>query len=384
MRVVMGLSLTAGSAVWVLVDTYDGSIIADEVVDLDSVGEISRAAARSVQEYALQSERLIDGVRLVWTEDARHEGVRLRTKLRLFGFESIETVSEEEAREGRNRTARHIAPHMVLAYGAARADLDDPADKSVLLRLAEKVPSRNAEYGAGAPVIAERVAAVRVAGSEAAMRTSDRARQLMSALPGGVGARAAAAVFAVAVTGVVGYALFGYSPKHDVPQPAVAEAVAPAPAAIPEQVLPAPLPAAVEPAPVMVDEVAIPAAVPETAPSPQYSAAVPETAVEAEVSDETSTETYAAAVPQTTSDVPAATVSPGLRTPEPSTAQTVGAAEIGQQLPAQTGVPHLTGPGPAAGPVQPYTAPAQASPGMIPPPAPPAPGPLGALFGALP
>ncbi|WP_237674087.1 hypothetical protein [Mycolicibacterium parafortuitum] len=376
----MGLSLTAGSAVWVLVDTYDGSIIADEVVDLDTVGEISRAAARSVQEFALQSERLIDGVRLVWTEDARHEGVRLRTKLRLFGFEAIDTVSEEAAREGRNRTARHIAPHMVLAYGAARADLDDPADKGVLLRLAEKVPSRNSEYGAGAPVIAERVAAVRVAGSEAAMRTSDRARQLMEALPGGVGVRAAAAVFAVAVTGVVGYALFGYSPKHDVPQPAVAEAVAPAPAAIPEPVLPA----VVEPAPIMVEEVAIPAAVPETAPSPQYSAAVPETAAEVEVSDETSTGTYAAAVPQTTSDVPAATVSPGLRTPEPSTAQTVGAAEIGQQLPAQTGVPHLTGPGPAAGPAQPYTVPAQASPEVIPPPAPPAPGPLGALFGALP
>ena len=57
MRVVMGLSLTATSAVWALVDTKDGAILADEVVALDSVNEIARATARSVQAFALQSDR---------------------------------------------------------------------------------------------------------------------------------------------------------------------------------------------------------------------------------------------------------------------------------------------------------------------------------------
>ena len=63
MRVVMGLSLTAKSAVWALVDTKDGTILADEVVTLDSANAIARAAARSIQPFALQSERDIAGVR---------------------------------------------------------------------------------------------------------------------------------------------------------------------------------------------------------------------------------------------------------------------------------------------------------------------------------
>ena len=71
MRVVMGLSLTATSAVWALVDTKDGAILADEVVALDSVNEIARATARSVQAFALQSDRDIDGIRMTWTDDGR-------------------------------------------------------------------------------------------------------------------------------------------------------------------------------------------------------------------------------------------------------------------------------------------------------------------------
>ncbi|TRW79448.1 hypothetical protein FK535_21900, partial [Mycolicibacterium sp. 018/SC-01/001] len=140
MRVVMGLSLTAKSAVWALVDTRDGTILADEVVTLDSANEIARAAARSVQEFALQSRHDIEGVRLTWHDDARAHGIRLRTKLRLFGFDTVETVTQEAAREGRNRTARHIAPHLVLAYGAARADLHADEHRNVLSRLVALVP----------------------------------------------------------------------------------------------------------------------------------------------------------------------------------------------------------------------------------------------------
>nr|ABP45929.1 conserved hypothetical protein [Mycolicibacterium gilvum PYR-GCK] len=372
MRVVLGLSVTAGSAVWVLVDTYDGSIIADEVVALDSTHEIARAAARSVQDYATQSSRDIDGVRLVWDDEARHEGIRLRTKLRLFGFEVIETVSEEAAREGRNRTARHIAPHMVLAYGAARADLDDASDKGVLRRLTEKVPARDlADRGAGAPALTDRFASARIAGSEAAMRASDRWRDISSRVPGGTVARVAAGFFAVAVTGVVGYALLGSSTSHEVPQPAVAEAVVPPP---PVAVQPAPVtmpPAAVvadAPAPAAVPEVA---SVPEYLPEPEYTA-VPEMATE--VTTDVATEVATATAAEAT-DVPATTATPDLI----GTAQTVGTGTA--ELPAATGEPHLTGLGPAAGP-----APlAQATPSAVGTPAPPAPaGPVGALLGALP
>ncbi len=143
MRVVMGLSLTATSAVWALVDTKDGAILADEVVALDSVNEIARATARSVQAFALQSDRDIDGIRMTWTDDGRDHAIRLRSKLRLFGFDTIEHVSEDEAREGRNQTARHIAPHLTLAYGAARAH---PADEAhhLLRRLTSRVPAARA------------------------------------------------------------------------------------------------------------------------------------------------------------------------------------------------------------------------------------------------
>lgn len=153
MRVVLGLSLTATSAVWVLVDTEDGKILADEVVAVDSSDEVARAAARSVQAFDVQTEHNIEGVRLTWSDDARAHGIRLRTKLRLFGFETVETVTPEDARTNRNKTARHIAPHLALAYGAARtnaADLD--SRYGVFRRLAARVPLRIA--GAASAVAA--------------------------------------------------------------------------------------------------------------------------------------------------------------------------------------------------------------------------------------
>ena len=128
MRLFLGLSLTVSSAVWVLVDTDNGNLLAEEVVALDSLPDLARAAAVGVQTFDAQTEYDIEGVRLTWCDDASQQGIRLRTKLRLFGFEKVETVSQEAAREGRNMTARFLAPHLVLAYGAARSDRH--ADKS--------------------------------------------------------------------------------------------------------------------------------------------------------------------------------------------------------------------------------------------------------------
>ena len=51
MRLVLGLSLTVSSAVWVLVDTDNGNLLAEEVVALDSLPDLARAAAVSVQTF---------------------------------------------------------------------------------------------------------------------------------------------------------------------------------------------------------------------------------------------------------------------------------------------------------------------------------------------
>lgn len=333
MRVVLGLSLTAASAVWVLVDTYDGRIIADEVVPLESLNEIARAAARSVQAFALQSDKDIDGVRLVWTDDARQHGIRLRTKLRLFGFETVETVSEDAAREGRNRTARHIAPHMVMAYGAARADLEDSDGRNVLRRLAARVP-------------------------------------LPLRVPTGVPVRlaAAASVAALAIIGVGLYSFVGHSPSPAVTDTSIAGAVvpdapaAPAPAAIPA----APIPAPAVPQAVTVPEPTVAVEVPDTAQM------MPEYASAPTVVDDTES-----AIPDVTSVADAVEV--------PALDPVHGAAEVASpaQLATIAGSPHLSGAGPAAGP-QPVAVPGQATPALVQPSEPAPAGPLGALFGALP
>lgn len=344
MRVVMGLSVTAKSAVWALVDTKDGTILADEVVTLDSANEIARAAARSVQSFALQSERDIDGVRMTWSDDARAHGIRLRTKLRLFGFETVETVSQDAAREGRNRTARHIAPHLVLAYGAARADLHGAEHRNVLARLVSRVP---------------------------------------------VAISAAAAAASVAVVAGVGiYALTGgFSSTTP-----VTDAAAPAPA--PASAAPAPPPAAAPPPPAAP---APPAAAPVPAPMAQPVAAEPATPVEAAAPtlDEAPAATAmsdvdtaspvalpSAAVPQvaavqdvqTVPDVPAAA---GIIAAQPQTISTV------------IGEPHLTGSQLAAGPVEAVVAPAPVAAAVTPTATTPTPaeasnGPLSVFLGALP
>lgn len=360
MRVVLGLSLTATSAVWALVDTYDGSIVADELVALDSVEEIARAAARSVQSFALQTDRDIDGVRLVWDDSdatARKHGIRLRTKLRLFGFETVETVSEEAAREGRNRTARHIAPHMVLAYGAARADLDDTESRGVLRRIAARVPRRM-------PVAAP-------------MRLA-----------------AAASVAVIALTGVVLYVAIGGTPTAEVPGDTAAD-VAAADITVAEATLPVPVAPVAEPP--AAQAAPLPAAVPEalTEPEPVASllpatSALPETAP---VPDAGQLPGYAA-VPDLAPAEPI-TVSVA-EPPAAGLAEQPGAALHGADAPTPqqvasvtgqvTGQPHLSGTGPEAGPVQPVAAPVTPAAPVATAPAAPAapPGPLGALFRALP
>ena len=201
MRWVLGLSLTESSAVWVLVDTADGKILAEEIVAVDSLHDLARAAARSVQAFDMQTEHDIEGVRLTWSDDASQHGIRLRTKLRLFGFETVETVSQDAAREGRNKTARHLAPHLVLAYGAARSGVNAHEDEGMLRRLATGVPQRLATR------VPQRLAA----------RVPLR---VVTQVPARVAAAAGAAVVAV---GIGLYALVG-PPQSEAPANTAASA----------------------------------------------------------------------------------------------------------------------------------------------------------------
>ena len=328
MRLVLGMSLTASSAVWVLVDTVNGKILADEVVALDSLQEIARAAARSVQAFDVQTEHDIEGVRLTWSDDARHHGVRLRTKLRLFGFETVETVTQEAAREGRNKTARHLAPHLTLAYGAARSAVNADESRNVFQRLASHVPMRVAAAGGAA-----------------------------------------------AVLGIGLIALLAPSPA-ETPAITSAEAAAPpsAPAVVPA---PAAVPSAV-PAPPAATPVAAPAAAPTPADAPEQIAvwrpdtttAQPQTVSVPEVVTEIqldSTESEAIPVSVEIPHLPAAV--PPIALPVPPIAVPV--------LPAAAP--------PIASPAQPAVVPAQPLAGapqnILPPPLPPV---LSPLFSALP
>ncbi len=321
MRIVLGVSLTATSAVWALVDTKDGAILADEIVAIDSVHEIAKAAARSIQAFALQSDRDIDGVRMTWTDDARTIGIRLRSKLRLFGFDVIETVTEEAAREGRNRTARHIAPHLALAYGAARA---------------EPVASRN---------------------------------PLLHRLPVPVPIAAAASVAvicAVAITTVLAVLGGGGSEASQV---AASEPVAVAPPLVVPAV-PPPVPAPLRsPAPVREPQ---PAAQPATTPT-----ATPQTEpdVAAEPAPLYDTLAPGEAVLPEEEVLPVDAVLPEVAQADPATpgllpAETLPAAT--QPAATPTGQPHLSPATPLAGPAQPAAAPAPAAqaPVVVPPPPP--------------
>ncbi|MGE2735061.1 hypothetical protein [Mycolicibacterium vaccae] len=349
----MGLSLTSTSAVWVLLDTSSGTILADEVVPVAAVEEVAKAAALSVQTFTAQTEHRIDRVHLTWTPDGQHHGVRLRTKLRLFGFDDIETFTGDEAREGRNRTARHIAPHLAMAYGAARAEHAD-ASGSALQKLTALVPHPAVEPGGFRARWSQLVDDARVSVQTAAARMPVR-------IAGGVAA--------AAVLGLVAYALTGTT-SPVTPTPSQAGVVAePAPGAAP---VPSPQPVVARP-----DTAA--AAVPEVA--------VPEVAVAEPVAQWTpvgESLPVTESVPVPTWSVPEAVPQSGAVveavTPSAPAEATPSALEVG----AEVGQAHLSGDAPVLGPVAVSDPVAVVAP-VAPPVAPePPPGPLSQFLGALP
>lgn len=344
---VLGLSLTATSAVWVLLDTSSGTILADEVVPEGPAEEVARTAAQSVQAFAAHAAHPIDRVHLTWTADGQPQGVRLRTKLRLYGFDAIDTLTQDEAREGRNRTARHIAPHLAMAYGAARAGhADEPG--SPLQKLTALVPHPVADPGG----IGARWS-----------RFVDDARTALDGAAARRPVQVAGGVAAVAVVGLVAYALVGTSPPA-VPAPEPVETVAESVQSPPEAAhIPAPQPVVARPD----TETVTPADV----------TTIPESVIVAE-------SVVAESVPVVESapvveSVPVVETSPAPTWSAPQTVPVVEAAVPD----AGVGEAHLSGPAPVLGPIAVPDPVSHTGPVAPPAPEPPS-GPLSPFLGALP
>jgi hypothetical protein len=141
MHELLGLSLTANKVVWTLVDPVDGTIVAQDVVEVDSAENVANAAANSVRAIVSQTERHIQAIRIAWSRGAAGSAVKLTSQLRSSGFSDVDLITEDEARGSRNRTARYIDPPLELAYGAARTVTAEDQDRP-LRRMTSRLPAR--------------------------------------------------------------------------------------------------------------------------------------------------------------------------------------------------------------------------------------------------
>lgn len=251
MRDLLGLSLTVDSVAWTLVDPADGTIVADDVVEVHSADNVANAAATSVEAFAAQTERDIDAVRIAWSEGAAGSAVQLSSKLRSLGFGDIDVMSEDDARDSRNRTARYIDPPLELAYGAARSVTDEAYDR-LLRRMSAQLPARRISKGVASGIVVMAVGAV-----AAGYLLLDRAPSHAADHASAPAASAAPPVAAHVVAGVA-----AALPPPPAPQVALAP-TPPAPqAAVPQPVVLV-LPVE-ESAPAVIDE-PVAATVPDTA-----------------------------------------------------------------------------------------------------------------------
>ena len=121
MRELLGLSLTANSVVWTLVDLKDGTIVADDVVEVDSAENVANAAAHSVEAFVVQTERAIDAIRIAWSEGTAGSAVKLTSKLRSLGFSDIDVISED-----RRATAETGRPATSIPLWNSRTERREP------------------------------------------------------------------------------------------------------------------------------------------------------------------------------------------------------------------------------------------------------------------
>ncbi|MCV7073532.1 hypothetical protein H7H73_27650, partial [Mycobacterium rufum] len=85
---VLGLSLTATEVVWALVDETARTVADHDAVEWDADSAIAEAAARGAHALARACGLEVDRVRLVWTPDARDDGMRLRAHLDSHGIDT--------------------------------------------------------------------------------------------------------------------------------------------------------------------------------------------------------------------------------------------------------------------------------------------------------
>ena len=334
MRERLGLSLTANSVVWTLIDLKDNAIVADDAVEVDSAENVANAAAHSVEAFVSQTERDIDAIRIAWGAGTAGSAVELTSKLRSLGFSDIDVISEDEARHSRNRTARYIDPPLELAYGAARAVTAEDHDRP-LRRMAARLPARRVLMAVASSVV------VMALGAAAA-----------------------------------GYLLVGRAPSQAADHASTPVALAPPPddalvVAAPAAALPPPpAPEAAVAPPVALALPPVEAAAPTVNDEPKV-ASIPDITAPTDTTPRPAQAAAIAGQPHLTAQAPAA----GPRT-LPETAQTPDTATISAPAPAATiaGQPHLTPEALAArllpGPVPPTFVVGMPAPRAVPPPPP--------------
>ncbi len=122
---VLGMSLTAGEVGWALVDATRGTVLDHDAMDFAADIEIAGMAARGAYAIATADGLEIDRVRLTWSDDAKHNGQRLRTKLSSLGLTDVEAVPQASAAGVSGEPGRADIPAgIALAYGAAMATVD--------------------------------------------------------------------------------------------------------------------------------------------------------------------------------------------------------------------------------------------------------------------
>ena len=121
----MGLSLTADVVGWVLVDVDAGGLLDHDVLEVTAGAETAGAAVLGAHAIAATAGHEIDRVRITWSDDAAHDGLRLQSRLRSLALSPVEAVPQSRA------LAVLVDPEdadlpvdIVLAYGAAMAAAD--------------------------------------------------------------------------------------------------------------------------------------------------------------------------------------------------------------------------------------------------------------------
>ena len=140
MGAVLGLSLTSDDIVWVLVDAAHRSVLDHDAFEFPDDAEITGTAARGAHAIATASGLEVERVRLTWSDNARHEGLRLLTRLRSMDFDHVDAVPLASVMAVTVDAAHaDMAPRLALAYGAALAEVA-PSD-AITEPVAQQMPA---------------------------------------------------------------------------------------------------------------------------------------------------------------------------------------------------------------------------------------------------